>query len=97
MGNFNYPPSTNNVHYISAIIDYPRDEIFQIKSFCMNYFNDLWNLPSPLAMMEGTRLHGMAMPLSMAEVAYSIVQQASANPDLTPAQELDLILEPIWA
>jgi hypothetical protein len=31
------------------------------------------------------------------EVAYSIVQQASANPDPTPAQELDPILEPIWA
>jgi hypothetical protein len=32
-----------------------------------------------------------------AEVAYSIVQQASTDPDLTPAQELDLVLEPIWA
>jgi hypothetical protein len=28
---------------------------------------------------------------------YSLVQQASANPDLTPAQELDPLLEPIWA
>jgi hypothetical protein len=28
---------------------------------------------------------------------YSIVQQASTDPDLTPAQELDPVLEPIWA
>jgi hypothetical protein len=48
-------------------------------------------------MMEGTGHHGMAMPLSMTEVVYSIVQQASANPDPTPTQELDLVLEPIWA
>ena len=37
------------------------------------------------------------MPLSAAEVAYSLVQQDSANPDPTPAQELDPFLEPIWA
>jgi hypothetical protein len=47
--------------------------------------------------MEGTGHHGMAMPLSMTEVAYSIVQQASTDLDPTPAQELDPILEPIWA
>jgi hypothetical protein len=40
---------------------------------------------------------GMSMPLSIAEVAYSLVQQASANTDPTPAQDLDLLLEPIWA
>jgi hypothetical protein len=39
----------------------------------------------------------MAMPLSAAEVAYNIVQQASTDPDPTPAQELDPVLEPIWA
>jgi hypothetical protein len=39
----------------------------------------------------------MAIPLSAIEVAYSIVQQASADPDLTLAQELYLVLEPIWA
>jgi hypothetical protein len=39
----------------------------------------------------------MSMPLSTAEVAYSLVQQASVDPDPTPAQELDPILEPIWA
>jgi hypothetical protein len=39
----------------------------------------------------------MSMPLSAAEAAYSLVQQASANLDLTPAQELDPLLEPIWA
>jgi hypothetical protein len=45
---------------------------------------------------DGREKAGMAMPLSMAEVAYSIVQQASIDPDLTPAQELDPVLDPIW-
>jgi hypothetical protein len=97
MGTFDYPPPTDNVKYISAVPDQPRAEIFQISSFRMNYFNDPWTLPSPSSMMEGTGHHGMAMPLSMTEVVYSIVQQASMDPDLTPAQELDLVLEPIWA
>jgi hypothetical protein len=47
--------------------------------------------------MDETGHSGMSMPLSAAEVAYSLVQQASANPDPTPAQELDPLLEPIWA
>jgi hypothetical protein len=47
--------------------------------------------------MEGTGNHGMAMPLSVEEFAYSIVQQVSANLDPTPTQELDLILKPTWA
>jgi hypothetical protein len=97
MGTFDYPPPTDNVHYISVVPDQPRAEIFQISSFRMTYFNDPWTLPSPSATMEGTGHHGMAMPLSMTEVAYSIVQQASADPDPTPAQELDPVLEPTWA
>jgi hypothetical protein len=47
-------------------------------------------------MMEGTKNHGLAMPLSMVEVAYSIIERASTDPDPTPAQELDPVLEPIW-
>ena len=39
----------------------------------------------------------MAMPFFTIEVAYSIVQQASPDPDPTPTQELDPLLEPIWA
>jgi hypothetical protein len=31
------------------------------------------------------------------EFVYSIVQQASTNPDLTPAQELDTVPKPTWA
>jgi hypothetical protein len=69
MGTFDYPPPTSNVHYMSAIPDQPRDEIFQILSFHMTFFNDPWNLPSPLAMMEGIEHHGMSMPLSTIEVA----------------------------
>jgi hypothetical protein len=36
MGTFDYPPLTNNVHYMSVVPDHPRAEIFQISSFLMN-------------------------------------------------------------
>jgi hypothetical protein len=45
--------------------------------------------------MDETGHVGMSMPLSAAEVAYSLVQQAPTNTDLTLAQELDPLLEPI--
>jgi hypothetical protein len=45
--------------------------------------------------MERIGNPGMAMPLSIVEVAYNIVQQASTNPDPAPPQELYPILEPI--
>jgi hypothetical protein len=63
----------------------------------MTYFYDLWTLPSPSTTIEGTGHHGMAMPLSTTEVAYSVVQQDSVDPNLTPAQKLDPVLEPAWA
>jgi hypothetical protein len=47
--------------------------------------------------MERIGHPSMAISLSAVEVVYSIVLQASANPDLTPTQELDLVLEPVWA
>ena len=47
--------------------------------------------------MDETGHPSISMPFSATEVAYSLVQQASANPDPTPAQELDPLLEPIWA
>jgi hypothetical protein len=46
--------------------------------------------------MEGIGHHVMAMPFSTTKVAYSIVQQSSVDTDLTPTQDLDPILEPIW-
>jgi hypothetical protein len=48
-------------------------------------------------MMDGTGHPGMSMPLSTAEVAYSLVQKDSANTNPTPTQEFDPLLEPIWA
>jgi hypothetical protein len=97
MVTFDYPPPIINGHYMLAIPDQPRDEIFQISSFHMTYFNYLWTLPSPLTTMEGIGYHVMAMPLSIVEVAYSTIQQSFTNPDLTPTQELYLVLKPIWA
>jgi hypothetical protein len=51
----------------------------------------------PSATMDETGHAGMSMPLSAAEVAYSLVQQASTTPNPTPAQALDPPLELIWA
>jgi hypothetical protein len=97
MGTFDYPPPSNDVKFISVVPDQPKDVIFQVASFQTSYFNDPWTLPSPSASMEGVGNPGMAMPLSTTEVAYNIVQQTSTNPDPAPPQELDPILEPIWA
>ena len=92
MGTFDYLPPQGNVKFI---LEHHKVDIFQVSSFCTTYFDDPWILPSPSAMMEGTGHPGMSMPLSIAEVAYSLLQQASVDTDPTPAQELDLILIPI--
>jgi hypothetical protein len=89
MGTFDYPPPHDDVKFIS---NHHKVEIFQVLSFHTTYFEDTWILPSPSATMDETGNSGMSMPLSAAEVMYSLVQQASANPDLTPAQELDPLL-----
>jgi hypothetical protein len=94
MGTFNYPPPHGNIKFIS---NHHKVDIFQVSSFRTTYFKDPWILPSPSAMMNETGHPGMSIPLSVAEVAYSLVQQASTNIDPTPAQELDPLLEPIWA
>jgi hypothetical protein len=92
MVTFNYPPPQGDVKFIS---DHHKVEIFQVSSFRMTYFTDPWILPSPSATMEGTGHLGMSIPLSAAEVAYSLVQQVSSNLDPTLAQDFDLLLEPI--
>jgi hypothetical protein len=94
MGTFHYPPPHDDLKFIS---NHHTIEIFQVSSFHMTYFEDPWILPSPSATMDETGHPGMSMPLSVAKVAYSLVQQASANSDPTPIQELDPLLEPIWA
>jgi hypothetical protein len=94
MGTFDYPPPQGDVKFIST---HHKAEIFHVSSFHTTYFNDPWILPSPSDTMEATGHAGMSSPLSAAEVAYSVVQQASATPDPIPAPELDPLLEPIWA
>jgi hypothetical protein len=47
--------------------------------------------------MEGLWHPVIATPLSAIEVMYSFVQQTSTTSDLAPPQEIDLVLEPIWA
>jgi hypothetical protein len=97
MGTFDYLPLFDDVKFISAVPDQPKAKIFQVSLFHMTYFNDPWTLPSPSSTMEGKGHHGMAMPLFAVEVAYSIVQQASAYLDPTSPQELDLVFKPTWA
>jgi hypothetical protein len=92
MGTFDYPPPQGDVKFIS---NHHKAEIFHVSSFCTTYFQDLWTLPSPSTTMDETGQAGMAMPLSAAEVAYSLVQQTSVTLDLIPTQELDPLLEPI--
>jgi hypothetical protein len=82
---------------VKFIFDHHKVDIFQVLSFRMTYFTDPWILPSPSATMEGAGNSGMSMPLSVVEVVYSLVQQASTNPDPTPVQEFNPLLEPIWA
>jgi hypothetical protein len=94
MGTFDYLPPQGDVKFIS---DHHKVEIFQVSSFRMTYFNDSLIIPSPSTTMEGTGNNGMSMPLSAVEAAYFLVQQTSTDTDTTPAQELDLIPEPIWA
>jgi hypothetical protein len=94
MGTFDYPPPQGDVKFVST---HHKAEIFHVSSFRTTYFNDPWILPSPSDTMEATGHAGMSTPLSAAEVAYSLVQQTSATPDPIPTQELDPLLEPIWA
>jgi hypothetical protein len=94
MDTFDYPPPHDDVKFIST---HHKAQIFHVSSFHTTYFQDPWILPSPSTMMDETGHSGMSMPLSVAEVAYSLVQQASATPGPTPAQVLDPLLEPIWA
>jgi hypothetical protein len=94
MGTFDYPPPQGDVKFIS---DHHKVDIFQVSLFCTTHFNDPWICPSPSATMDGTGHPSMSMPLSTDEVAYSLVQQASAITDPNPTQELDTLLETIWA
>jgi hypothetical protein len=94
MGTFDYPPPQGDVKFIST---HHKAEIFHVSSFRTTYFQDPWILPSPSDMMDATGHAGMSTPLSTAEVVYSLVHQTSATPDPTPAQELDPLLETIWA
>jgi hypothetical protein len=94
MGTFDFPPPHSDVKFIST---HHKADIFQVSLFRTTYFEDPWILPSPSTTMDETGHSGMSMPLLSTKVAYSLVQEASDNPDLIPAQELDPLLEPIWA
>jgi hypothetical protein len=70
MGTFDYPPSHDDVKFIS---NHHKAEIFHVSFFRTTYFADPWILPSPSATMDEIGHSGMSIPLSAAEVAYSLV------------------------
>jgi hypothetical protein len=70
MGTFDYPSPHGDVKFIST---HHKAEIFHFSSFRTTYFQDPWILPSPSTTMDETGHIGMSMPLSAAEVAYSLV------------------------
>jgi hypothetical protein len=84
MGNSDYIPHANDVNFISVVSNQPKVAIFQVASFRASYFNNLWILPSTSTSRERVGNPRMDIPLSVSEVVYSIVQQASTNPDLAP-------------
>jgi hypothetical protein len=94
MGTFDYSPPQGDIKFIS---NHHKVDIFQVSSFRTNYFDYPEILPSPLATMDETGHPSMSMPLSAAKVAYSLVQQTSANTDPNPTQEFNPFPEPIWA
>jgi hypothetical protein len=63
------------------------------------YFNDPWTLPSSTASGEGKSHIGMAMPLSVAKIAYQVILDSFVNPNPVTSQtnEEDHVLYPTWA
>jgi hypothetical protein len=70
MGTFNYPPPHSDVKFI---LTHHKADIFHVSSFRMTYFEDQWTLPSPSDTMDVKGHAGMSTPLSVVEVAYSMV------------------------
>jgi hypothetical protein len=66
--------------------------------FCTSYFNDPWTLPSPAMSYEGHSHIGMEMSLSIVEIVYQAIQEATVDPDPSSSwmEEVDPVLEPIW-
>jgi hypothetical protein len=87
----------------------PRHHIYAMPSrpvltrrsipFCTSYFSDSWTLPSLTSSCEGQLHVGMAMPLSIAEIAYQVVLDSFVDPDpvTSPMDEEDPFLRPVWA
>jgi hypothetical protein len=71
MGTFDKQPPHDDIKFIS---NHHKVDIFQVLSFRTTYLEDPWILPSPSAPMDETGHPGMSMPLSTAEVGYSLVQ-----------------------
>jgi hypothetical protein len=95
MGAFNF--STPN-HQVYAMSSRPISTGRSIP-FRTSYFDDPWTLPSPTLSCEGQSHAGMAMPLSIAEIAYQVVLDSSVdpNPVPSPTDKEDLVSRPVWA
>ena len=95
MGTFDFMVLIHHVYAMSSrLVSSGRSTPFRT-----SYFNNLWTLPSLTSSYEGNSHDGMAIPLSVAEIAYPIVLDFSADPYLVTSQmdEEDPVLEPVWA
>jgi hypothetical protein len=65
--------------------------------FCTLYFNEPWTLPSPTMSYEGHSHIGIKNPLSLIEVSYRAIINATTDLDPLSSQkdEEDPILEPV--
>jgi hypothetical protein len=80
MGTFNFSVPTHHIYAMSSTSTSIENSI----PFRTSYFSDSWTLPSLTSSIEGQSHAGMAMPLSVAEIAYQAILDSSTDLDHVP-------------
>jgi hypothetical protein len=95
MGSFDFKALIHHIYVISS----ESSSLMRFVPFCTSYFNDPWTLPSLTMSYEGESQIRMAMTLPSSKVVYQDILDAIAdpNPSSSLTDEVDLVLEPIWA
>jgi hypothetical protein len=95
MGAFNFSILT---HHVCAMSRMPASVERSIP-FHTSYSSDPWTPTSSTLSIEGQSHVGMAMPLSIDEIAYQASLDPYADPNPVPSQmvEEDPVLRPVWA
>lgn len=101
MGTFNFPAPVSYIRATPVCFQKssPRAPMTKVTSFRTSYLQDPWLLPLLCESVEGHAHVGMAMPLSVVEVDYQTIQQATANSNQIPLriEEDDQYLKTVWA